>query len=71
MRNPNKNIFRWCQAALEWSKLTRFNLNDKEFLSATDTLVILCDSYLMEHIKVELLKLSFSCQKHVLLKKND
>ena len=28
------------KAALEWSKLMRFNLNDKEFLSAAETLLI-------------------------------
>ena len=33
-----------CQAALEWSKLMRFNLNDKEFLSAADTLIITYES---------------------------
>ena len=29
-----------CQAALEWSKLMRFNLNDKKFLPAADTLTM-------------------------------
>ena len=44
MRSPNKTFLggaKGCQAALEWSKLMRFNLNDKEFLSAADTLVII------------------------------
>ena len=54
IRSPNKTFLegaKGCQAALEWSKLMRFNVNDKEFLSAVDTLVISYDQakFMREH----------------------
>ena len=43
IRSPNKTFLggaKGCRVALEWSKLMRFNINDKEFLSAVDTLLV-------------------------------
>ena len=43
IRSPNKTFLggaKGCRVALEWSKLMRFNINAKKFLSAADTLII-------------------------------